>query len=663
MMFLPRILLHFHQLSRILVITTNLTLTGMDLDENSSNIFGGDFDPLDYLHILQSGEIQTAAGSLGNLEESGAMLGGEQPTTPFDNTVNPLAASAAPVTAENGSPDYQEFSDSSQGSSVWGDIQTGTEFDGPNFGFTSALPLAETALLADPGAPIDSPAHFELGSELEAMLEAAPAAASSDDAQTACVDPTSTALKPLNNNTDAVIVALGILGVGLGQDILDTIKAHSLNNKLSVKTWVQFNGPLCNVLNSDRITYCRRGDNVLKDPSTHNFVIEQVTVDGRSAKRVWLTPLGRATARTLVGLPSGVATPKFALSFSAAMQCILSEHSLLTCDDIVRIIREQHYCTFLQYWSNPNATGADPGELREAPLRGLIGRYMVRHFGTSDESGLATVCTFNGFYWLAKNGYGALIERLEQFNPYGLLGMKVFNELVISRIQARRAVNVSEDKLKRKTTDDYDSRMDCVPLLIPADSMANFFQERESSIAGAGLGLWLREGIDLPAHVFVTVDGTMRLGERDSAAWGSHTFSAEHPITGDFYTIDALQPDGSLACLAARMNDSRDGNQQFPVAESVALPDGSFVVCLRSVRKINGGEEVFFDYGPAYWAGAEGSQGPVHFPAPSSPCKKRNTTDSEPAEPFSKRQKDTSFLDLPPPLFINEGLPFDIDEF
>ena len=242
--------------------------------------------------------------------------------------------------------------------------------------------------------------------------------------------------------------------------------------------------------------------------------------------------------------------------------------------------------------------------------------------------------------------------------------MRVFSELVIFRIESRRAINISEDKLKRKKTDAYDSYLDCVPLLITPEYEENFFEERDSSISGAGLGLWEKEGIDLPIDVFVAVRGTKRLGDPDSTAWGSHTFSAEDPRTGEFYTIDALQSDNSVACMAARMNDSRDGAQQFQLAESVPMPDGSFATFLRSSRRIKGGEELFFNYGPEYWTGAEVQPaGPASFPASGSPCKKRNVSDSETPEPISKRQRNASYIDLPPPLFAFDMLGNEIDEF
>jgi hypothetical protein len=625
-------------------------------------MFSEDFDPLELMFSMQYGEIPKLDLGLGNSEESRAMANSQQfTTTPGADTVL-SEASVDPEVSEEASDHYQESSSSSQGSSVWGGIQVDAEFLKATNSASGVF--ADTPLLADLGANTDAIGDLQqdLDPELQALLDAAPPI---DAAQSPCVDPAHTSLKPLKSFTDAVIVALGVCGVGLGQDILNVVKAHSLNEKLCAKSWSQFAGPFCNVLNSDRIVYRRQQQNLVKDESARMFVVEAITqANGLSAKRVWLTPLGRTTACTLVGLPSNDAVSKHCLSFSAAMQSILAASPILTCDEIVRIFREEQYCTFLRYWSNPNTAGAEPGTLDEARLRGLIGQYMVKHFGTLNDAGASTVCTANGYYWLAKNGYSALVEKLEQLNPYPHLGMRVFSELVIFRIESRRAINISEDKLKRKKTDAYDSYLDCVPLLITPEYEENFFEERDSSISGAGLGLWEKEGIDLPIDVFVAVRGTKRLGDPDSTAWGSHTFSAEDPRTGEFYTIDALQSDNSVACMAARMNDSRDGAQQFQLAESVPMPDGSFATFLRSSRRIKGGEELFFNYGPEYWTGAEVQPaGPASFPASGSPCKKRNVSDSETPEPISKRQRNASYIDLPPPLFAFDMLGNEIDEF
>ena len=639
----------------------------MELPQDDFTMPGDDFDPLDFLHDLQYGGNLAADYMVGNLDEFAVIHDNQQLDCPVHDILVLPDGPATPESADDGASHFQEYSNSSQGSSVWGGIATNTEFDAPDFGFTVHLRLSDTPLLADIGSgDCYDDLQLNLGQELEDMILEIPPTPSVGDTQipeSPCLDAANTTFKPFSNFNDAVIVALGICGLATGQEIYNVIKAHSLNSNICAKTYAQFIGPLSNVINSDRVHYRRGHPNLPKDENARMFDSRgAILPSGRVSKRMWLTPLGRSTARTLVGLPVDATVSKHCISFSAAIQCILTENLIVTCDDIVRIFREEKYCTFLRYWSHPNTNDSDPGSLDESRLRGLLSQYLVSHIGNSDEDCAAAVSTANNYYWLTKNGYDSLFEKLNSLNPYPELGMTCFKQLIISRIKSRMSINISEDKLNRKTGDAYDTRLDCVPMIIPASCEHLFFDVRESSISGAGKGLWLKDGIDLPVDVFIEVLGKMRRADPNSNAWGSHVFGTEDPASGDFYAIDALQSSGDVYCLAARMNDSRDLAQQFSVTETVTMPDGSFSTYLRSTRKIHGGEEVFYHYGDDYWAGFDAAPGPVASDERNN-CKKRQSTESSSPEPCSKRQKDMMMFDIPAPLYAGTNYPVDLEEF
>jgi hypothetical protein len=128
---------------------------------------------------------------------------------------------------------------------------------------------------------------------------------------------------------------------------------------------------------------------------------------------------------------------------------------------------------------------------------------------------------------------------------------------------------------------------------------------KPSTIPKAGRGLFA--AIDFADKDFLTLYNadlidTAKLTAVEFAALAASEYVMEipekdQPLRHARFMVDASRP---RSCLGRWLNDSRDGEQNACI-KFQALPDGYVVPCIMALRAITKGEELFFDYGPAYW--------------------------------------------------------------
>lgn len=454
--------------------------------------------------------------------------------------------------------------------------------------------------------------------------------------------PKDTSFPQIHSLREATVIALGVIGEGTPPEIIEAIR--DLNLKLI------------------------DNDGTPKDLS--RFVKGDITCTFNQAKKyfdakwvgitrqIWLTEVGHWKACKLVGLRCDTVIEKQDLYTNDAFHHILEEHPILTANEIARIFARDRYAIAAKFWLKKDPEG-DISELvlsargrgcSTGVLRAQIGRFLRARI-INDVNNPSSISVYSvqgvGHYFLTKKGLDPLFELLDSpaHNPLHHLGMVCHRDLIAYRISQRKPYNVCEDKLlqnKERPIDINDLTSDLLNMVILPDDEWNFFDVTPvSKIPNAGRGLVAK--VKIPLGTMVLVRGVFYKEDPETAEWDAYKFGAEHPETGEMYTIDAAGENGKLACAAAFMNDSRDGHQQFGIESFGAHTDGSFNVFLKSNIEIQPDEEVFFDYGngpDSYW-----SHAPVQGEfAPQGQSYKKRMSSNGAGEPGSKRQKDVEPL-------------------
>lgn len=138
----------------------------------------------------------------------------------------------------------------------------------------------------------------------------------------------------------------------------------------------------------------------------------------------------------------------------------------------------------------------------------------------------------------------------------------------------------------------------CV-VYVPASAEHRFVEVRESTISGAGLGLFLRSSRRLrQGTVLCEYAGRRLLAPPKDASLCPYMIQMSRPDAAGHRFIDGVDGEGNLLCLASLINDCGEDGATVEFVEFPALPGRIFVSALRDLQP---GRELFVCYGRGYW--------------------------------------------------------------
>jgi len=436
---------------------------------------------------------------------------------------------------------------------------------------------------------------------------------------------------------------LAHIGKGNTMEIYECAKKYNLL-KDSTQKPEKLRGDFTNRINQDRKRPAPMFGNKLKAHRATYF----------------LTEFGRKITATDFGIFSINEIPNSDIPFDNAIERILTTYGVMSREEIAEAFVRDGYCTKTSAYKVVDEAKV----IRDEIFNPWIGQTLNSaqrmeensRAATSDRNVFRAKC-FRGYWWIAGHDYHAqLFAKLEEQNPHRELGAQVFQARVQMRVEERvgKKAKCSEDRLRSQKVDQksaYDMRDDALNLWIPHHFWTNFFEQRKSTIRGAGDGFYAK--VDLPAYTCLEVFGD-RIPTKENE-WHPYAFGYTEQ-DGSHWTVLAGTAESGASCAAAMMNDSLVG-QQFSCHQIVV--DNTTIVYLMNEQTIKAGEECFFGYGDDYWNAAPftPTQAPV---VPQTQCSKKRAA-YVPQEPQSKRNKGSCSLSpgiLPEPLFSSEELSF-----
>lgn len=137
---------------------------------------------------------------------------------------------------------------------------------------------------------------------------------------------------------------------------------------------------------------------------------------------------------------------------------------------------------------------------------------------------------------------------------------------------------------------------------VPPEAEMNFFEWRPSTIAGSGLGLFMRRYRSVRfGTILAEYRGRVIRASEHGLLDGAYTIRLRCGMCIDALELDALGTGTVVMSLAALINDHGPQRANVEFKEFEDFPQRIFVVALRDIR---GGEEIFTTYGARFW-GAE----------------------------------------------------------